>query len=68
MAIIRIDLTLFLISVLGRHRNNLQRKMYTKQPLRTSRLVVDMSANNSESINLGIIKEIIGIIRCSRNN
>ena len=42
------DLKLFLISVLGHHRGNLKRKMYTKQPLRTGRLVEGMKRNNWE--------------------
>ena len=40
------DLTSFLISVLGHHLDKLERKMYTKQPLTTVRLVKDMRVNN----------------------
>ena len=42
------DLTLFFISVLGHYWDNLERKMYTKQPLRTGRLVENMKENNWE--------------------
>ena len=47
MNIIGNDLTLFFISVLVHHRDNLGRKMYTKQPLRTGSLVGDMKGNRS---------------------
>ena len=51
MGIIGNDLTSFLIYVLGHHRDNLERKIHTKQPLRTSRLLEDMKGNNSEKLN-----------------
>ena len=41
MAIGGINLTLFFISVLRHHWDSLVREMYTKQPLRTGRLVED---------------------------
>ena len=46
MGIVGDDLTLFFISVLGCHRNCLEREMYTKQPPGTGRLVEDMKENN----------------------
>ena len=48
MEIIGNYLTLFFIPVLGHNRDNLERKMYTKQSLRTGRLVEDMKGNNWE--------------------
>ena len=42
------DLTLFFISVLGHRLESLERKMYTKQPLRTGRLVEVTKGNNWE--------------------
>ena len=51
MGIMRNDFTWFLISVLGNHRDNLGRKMYAKQPLRTNRLVEDMRGNKWEHVN-----------------
>ena len=50
MGIIGNDLTLFFIPVLGDHRDNLEREMYTKQPLRTGRLVEDMKGNNGKQL------------------
>ena len=42
------DLTMFFIPVLGHRWDNLERKMYTNQPLRTGRLVEDMKVNHWE--------------------
>ena len=48
MGIVGNDLTLFFISVLGHHWDSLELEMYTKQSLRTGRLVEDMKGNNCE--------------------
>ena len=46
MGIIGNDSTLF-----ENHRANLEREMYTEQPLRTGRLVEDMRGNHRELLN-----------------
>ena len=51
MGIIGNDLTLFMIPLLGHHGeilDNLECKFFTKQPLRTDRLVEDMKGKNWE--------------------
>ena len=48
MGIIGYDLTLILFSMLRHHRDNLDHKMCSKQPLRPGRLVEDMRGNNWE--------------------
>ena len=46
MGIIGVDSILFLISVLGHHQNDLERKKYTKQSLTIGRLFEDMRGDN----------------------
>ena len=48
MGMIGNDLTLFFISVLQHHLDNLERKMYAKQSLRTGKLVEDMKGTSWE--------------------
>ena len=48
MAIVGNNLKLFFFSVLGHHWDSLEREMYTKQALRTGRLVEDTKGNNWE--------------------
>ena len=63
------DLTLFFISVLGHHRDNLEHNMYTKQALKTGRLAEDMRENNWVChVGLLEIERMIEIIGASRNN